>query len=46
MKTLNETFTDKEFAELRKAKHKIKNGIRLSWRTYLLKVARKINNGK
>jgi len=46
MKTLNETFTDKEFAELKRAKHNLKNGNQISWRTYLLKVAREINNGK
>ena len=45
MKTLNETFTDKEFGELKRAKHKLRNGISLSWRTYFLKSARAINNG-
>jgi len=44
MKTLNETFTEKEFSELRRAKYKLKNGNSLSWRTYLLKTARRINN--
>ena len=43
MKTLNETFTDKEFAELRRAKHKFLDMNTGSWRTYLLKVAREIN---
>lgn len=43
MKTINETFTDKEFAELKRAKHKMKNGASNSWRTYLLKSARMIN---
>ena len=46
MKTLNETFTDKEFGELKRAKHKLRNGVYLSWRTYLLKAARIINNEK
>ena len=43
MKTLNESFTEKEFMELRRAKHKLKNGITLSWRRFLLKLARGIN---
>jgi len=46
MKTLNIHFTEKEYSTLRRAKHKLRNGDALSWRTYLLKVARMINNGK
>ena len=43
MKFLKEEFTDKEFGELKRAKHKLKDGMTLSWRTYLLRVAREIN---
>lgn len=43
MKTLNESFTDKEFAEMKRAKHKLKNGVNISWRNFLLKIARQIN---
>jgi len=46
MKTLQVVFTEKEYAELKKAKHKMKNGVANSWRTYLLKTARAINNEK
>ena len=44
MKSLYETFTDREFNELKRAKHNIKNGAILSWRRFLLKVARDINS--
>ena len=48
MKSLYETFTDKEFGDLKRAKKKWKNGNRISWRMFLLQVARMINkeNGK
>jgi len=43
MKTLNETFTDKEFRELEKAKFKLKNGNKLNWRMFFLRIVRDIN---
>ena len=46
MKTLNITFTEKEFSELRRAKHKYKNGVITGWRNFLLRIAREINNWK
>lgn len=46
MKSLYETFTDKEFKELQKAKHSLNNGQAISWRQYLLISARGINKAK
>ena len=43
MKNLNIMFTDKEYAALKRAKHKFDNGISLSWRQFLLKLASQIN---
>ena len=39
-------FTDKEFKEILKAKHKLKNGDRLGWRSFIIKLASMVNNGK
>jgi len=40
MKTINETFTDKEFARLKKAKKKLKHKDR-SWHDFLLHIITK-----